>query len=157
MLVKYMGSSDIFALNPGEDFGGRLATPLSKQVVWDWHNNHVVDTGEVGLSDDAVGLLLKDEEFINVTGLETVPLGKAQILWRQMRDEPANGDLPPGYTKIGDLPTSQGQGLPSSLDPTVQAEADAFKSAVHDTPADPVVSTASEPPVDQTSGDHTSY
>lgn len=59
--IKYMGTSDYRVFDKGENFGGQLAEPLTKQVVWSPENNHLVDSEEVGLSDEAVTLILDME------------------------------------------------------------------------------------------------
>jgi hypothetical protein len=144
-LVKYMGSSDARHIGAGENFGGRLAAPLQKDVVWDWANNHVVDSQQVALSDEAVALLLEEGEFSNVTGLERVPLNRAQQLWRGMSDASrAPGDLPPGFTSLGAIPTSadNASGTGDASAPT--QEAAAFAASVNDTPDDPVVQLAED-------------
>lgn len=128
--IKYMGTADVRYIQAGNDFGGRLATPTPKDVVWDQHNNFIVDTDELGLSSEAVELLLTDSEFLSVEGMEKIPLSEGDKMFRGMRDAPASGDLPPGFTSVGSIPTSQA----SSTAP----EAKAFASTVTSAP-DPVV------------------
>lgn len=64
MKLKYMGTSDYRVLEKGENFGGQLAEPLTKRVVWSPQNNHLVDTDEAGLSAEAVELLLALEGLV---------------------------------------------------------------------------------------------
>jgi hypothetical protein len=61
MLLKYMGTSDFRVFKKGEDFGGQLAEPLAKDVVFSPKNNHLIDTDEAGLSAEAVDLMLAHE------------------------------------------------------------------------------------------------
>lgn len=84
--IKYMGSADVRRLNAGENFGGRLATPLSESVVWNAENNWVVDTDEAGLSAEAVALLSKEVGFLDVSDLELVPVNDNQKIFRGMSD-----------------------------------------------------------------------
>lgn len=58
MKIKYMGTSDYRVLEKGENFGGQLAEPLSKRVVFSPENNHLIDSDEAGLSAEAIQLLL---------------------------------------------------------------------------------------------------
>jgi hypothetical protein len=69
--IKYMGTSDNRVLEKGEDFGGQLAEPISQRVAWTVANNHLVDSEEAGLSDEAVELLL---------GLEGTVYGEADLV-----------------------------------------------------------------------------
>lgn len=72
--IKYLGSSDIVTVGKGENFSGRLADPITSDVVWSAENNFVVDTDEAGLSPEAVELLLEDSErFKNVDGMKRIP------------------------------------------------------------------------------------
>lgn len=72
--VKYMGASDFVKLDEGENWGGRLAEPLEKEVLFSKDSGHLVDTEEAGLSEEAVELLLEDEtRFKDVTGLKRIP------------------------------------------------------------------------------------
>lgn len=102
--IKYMGTSDYRVLEKGHDFGGQLADPLTKEVVWSPENNHLVDSDEAGLSAEAVELLLAVEgtvygegstlaegeqstartiaEFKDVTDMKTIPSSLNQITYR---------------------------------------------------------------------------
>lgn len=72
--IKYLGSADRVVLEKGENFAGRLADPLAKEVVWDVSDNHLVDSDEAGLSADAVALLVEDKErFKDVTDMKRIP------------------------------------------------------------------------------------
>jgi hypothetical protein len=72
--IKFMGSSHVHELLEGDDFSGRLATPLPKTVIFDRSNNWVVDTEEAMLSPEAVAVLMEDEvTFKDVTDLERIP------------------------------------------------------------------------------------
>lgn len=97
MLIKYMGTSDNRVLDKGETFGGQLRDGLTQRVAWTVANNHLVDSEQVGLTDEACALLLAMEgviygegetlteeeadqdtsktikEFKDVTSLKTIP------------------------------------------------------------------------------------
>lgn len=60
-LIKYLGAAHNRVLDKGEDFGGRLGTPLPKRVEWNLANNHMVKSDDAGLSDAAIELLLEME------------------------------------------------------------------------------------------------
>ena len=83
--IKYMGTADVRKLEKGEDFGGQLATPLDRDIEWNWDNRHVIDTEEIGLSEAVVTLLLEQDDFKDVSGQERIPVNEAQKLWKQMR------------------------------------------------------------------------
>lgn len=70
-LVKYMGSSHVRVLEKGEDFDGRLADPLTDDLVWDQKNKWVVNVGE--LPTEAQDLLLEQPDFKDVSDLKRVP------------------------------------------------------------------------------------
>lgn len=129
--IKFMGTADVRVLRAGDSLGGRLATPLARDIVWDKHNKFIVDTSELGLSEDVAKLLLTDSEFLDVTDLEVVPLSEGDKMFRGLSDEPHTGTLPPGYVKVASIPTSR--------DNVATPEAEAFAQAVTGTPADPVV------------------
>lgn len=87
MKVKYMGLADVRLIEAGEDFNGRLATPVAETVRWDKDNKWVVDTDEVGLSADAVAFLVEDGQgFLDVTDLERVPVNQVQATWYGLTD-----------------------------------------------------------------------
>lgn len=88
MHVKYMGSADVRLIESGEDFAGRLATPVDKTVQWDKDNHWVVDTDEVGLSPEAIALLVEEPDFQDVTGLERVPVNLVQSIFYGLKNEP---------------------------------------------------------------------
>lgn len=88
MHVKYMGSADVRLVESGEDFAGRLATPIDSTVRWDKDNSWVVDTEEVGLSPEAVALLVEEPDFQDVTGLERVPVNLVQSIFYGLKDAP---------------------------------------------------------------------
>ena len=78
--VKYMGTADRYVLKKGEDFDGRLGTPVSKEVVFDKSNKWVVDTDEAGISSDAFDLLL-EEGFVDVTDKDRIPSNDHQKMF----------------------------------------------------------------------------
>jgi hypothetical protein len=102
-----MGTADRAELPAGFDFGGRLASPIEKKVVWGWHENkHRVSQSEAGLSDSAVVLILQDTtRFLDVTDLDIIP----PSLWEKMHL--AVPDLP-GWESRESIPSDyQGAGL----------------------------------------------
>jgi hypothetical protein len=87
MKIKYMGLADVRLVEEGEDFGGRLATPLSETIRWDRENSWVVDSDELGLSAEVVELLVEDGQgFLDVTGLERVPVNQVQSTFYGLKD-----------------------------------------------------------------------
>jgi hypothetical protein len=80
--IKYMGTADNAVLEPGENFGGRLATPLTHRAEWTLANGHLVDTDEARLTDAAIALLLKDGRFVEVTDMEVIPSSLGQQMWQ---------------------------------------------------------------------------
>lgn len=85
MRVKYMGSADRRSIGKGADFGGQLAEPLDTDIVWDWDNNHVIDTTDEQFSsvDETFWeLLLEGDDFKDVTDLKRVPTNLAQQRWK---------------------------------------------------------------------------
>lgn len=94
--IKYMGSSHVHRLLKGDNFGGRLATPLPQEVRFDRSNDWIVDSNEVGLSPEAVSILVTDPDFRDVTGEEKLPLNKHQKIFLAMKegDETPPADPP---------------------------------------------------------------
>lgn len=84
--IKYMGSSDNRVIEKGEDFGGQLATPLSKTLIWNWENKHIIKTEDFeGVPDEVWDLVLEDtDDFKDVTDLSRIPTNAAQQIWRAM-------------------------------------------------------------------------
>lgn len=136
--IKYLGTADIAVLERGEDFGGRLGEPLTKRVEFNYNTNrHVVDSDEVGLSDEAVALLVEDtDRFKDVTDVSRVPTSLHEQMFRG-------------------LPKSQGAEVALSQEPSKTAP-----SGSQDAPQDaPVASggqsvegTAPSTPARSTSG-----
>jgi len=121
-LIKYMGASHNRVLEKGETFGGRLPGGLPQRVEWNFANNHLVNSDDVGLSSAAVGLLLEIEgevfnsgqwedaeeegyvqpteentlrtvkEFQDVTGQETVAPSLAQQIFLGMSEHQTSDD-----------------------------------------------------------------
>jgi len=107
--IKYIGIADRAVLAVGENFGGRLATPLTQEVVWDWGNRHIVDASKVGLSDDALTLLLQDDKrFLDVTDHEVIPLGLHEKVWKAAKEVVAEAKavVTPDTTETVDESTS---------------------------------------------------
>lgn len=69
--IKYVGDSDVRIIEAGSDWGGRLADPIKADLTWDWSNNHLT---YVDVSDAALALLLEDDEFVDVTDADTIPV-----------------------------------------------------------------------------------
>lgn len=104
MKVKYMGSADVRLIEAGEDFAGRLATPVATTVIFNKDNDWVVDTDDTDLSGEAVEFLLeKDQGFLDVTGLERVPVNLVQSTYYGLKDltEEAAVEVTPNPTPNG--------------------------------------------------------
>lgn len=85
MLIKYMGMSDERAVYKGDDFDGQLATPLNRDLSWNWGNKHVIDTADYdGVTDEFWTLLLEGDDFKDVSGMERIPTNLAQQTWKAM-------------------------------------------------------------------------
>lgn len=86
---KYMGAADSRVFRAGEDFSGRLATPLPRDVVLGWGNRHVIDSEDEAnddLPDVFWELLAEEPGFQDVSDAPKVPLNDAERLWRGQRD-----------------------------------------------------------------------
>jgi hypothetical protein len=79
--VKYMGSADVRKLAKGETFGGRLADGLESELVFDRSNYWIVDTDELDLSEEAVQLLLEEDDFKDVSDAKRIPDNEHQKLF----------------------------------------------------------------------------
>ncbi len=98
MRIKYMGTADIKQFLPGDDFGGRLATPLDRMIQFTWDNNHIINTDDPyfaggnedqprPLSDEFWEFLLAvDESLLDVTGMTILPVSEGEKLWRGIKD-----------------------------------------------------------------------
>lgn len=87
--IKYMGAADRREFKAGEDFQGRLATPLPHDVVLTWSNRHTIDSDSKEHQDIPSAffeLLAVEPGFKDVTGESIVPLNDAERLWRGQRD-----------------------------------------------------------------------
>jgi hypothetical protein len=72
--VKYLGTADRVIIRKGEKFAGRLSEGTTQDLVWDGSNNHLLDTDEAGLSEEALALLLEDDaRFKDVTDMKRIP------------------------------------------------------------------------------------
>jgi hypothetical protein len=89
MKIKYMGTADVRRIEKGADWGGRLADKLTSDVVWDWDNNHTIDTEELDLSEEAVELILEDPDMKDVTDLKRIPTGGAEAMWKGVKQASA--------------------------------------------------------------------
>lgn len=109
--VKYLGDSDVRIINKGEDFQGRLATPLTEDLRWDWDNNHLL---EVDLSDEALELLTEDPEFREVSGVKRLPV--AAVAQRRKGIEVVGALNDSGLAEVGTSggPAGTGEGSPSA-------------------------------------------
>lgn len=82
-LIKYMGKSDVRTIKKGNNFGGQLRDATEADLVFNRENNWIVDVEELGLSDEAVDLLLAEQEkgsaaFKDVSDLKKIPLNAHQ-------------------------------------------------------------------------------
>ena len=110
--LKYMGFSDVRVIEKGEDFGGQLSEPLSKTLVWDWDNKHVIETDDYSDVDDVVWELIAEQpDFRDVTELKRIPTNGAQQLWRAMpkteeAEEAVEGSTPEPTQTTDESPTT---------------------------------------------------
>jgi hypothetical protein len=114
--VKYMGSADRRVFKKGEDFGGRMNTPLPHDVVLEQSNGFLADSDAEELSDvhDSFYTLLAVEPgFKDVSDLDIIPLNDSERLW-QGRYDAADGRFEEG----GDEHQVQySEQFPTSLSP----------------------------------------
>lgn len=80
--VKYLGSADRRILPKGENFGGQLAEPLDKDLEWTPETNHILDLEEEGVSEEAVSLILEQDDFRDVTDLKRIPASENEKIFR---------------------------------------------------------------------------
>lgn len=114
--IKYLGDSDIHIIEAGEDWGGRLADPISEELRWDWSNNHLAT---VNLPQAALDLLLEDSDsFVDVTDADVIPVAKVAARRRAIKspedDTQESVDLnklnQEGQGAVGATPGSIGTG-----------------------------------------------
>lgn len=143
MLIKYMGNADVRKIERGEDFGGRLATPVHRDIVWDWGNNHVVDSSDpqyLDVPEEVWVLLSVEPNFQDVTDDKIVPLNDAQRYWRGMRDasSPVFKDVPPAVPEnlvpIRMPEDSESTGAIESTPPVQDISSSVSTGAVESTP-----------------------
>lgn len=84
--IKFMGISHEHNLLAGDDFGGRLATPLSRTIAFNRANNWVAEVSDEDLSSEALAVLLTDENFLDVTDMPRVPLNRNQTTFLGLKD-----------------------------------------------------------------------
>jgi hypothetical protein len=82
-LIKYMGKADLRTIKKGANFGGQLRDGIEADLSFSKENNWVLDVEELGLSDEALSLLLAEQEkgvaaFKDVTDLKLIPLNANQ-------------------------------------------------------------------------------
>lgn len=122
MRIKYMGGADIRRLEKGEDFGGRLATPLDRDIEWNWENRHLIDTDEYeGVDDEFWSILVEEEDFRDVSELKRIPTNLAQQRWKAM---PKSEEPDPSVKSSGTAETDttdRAAGGPSEATPTPAA------------------------------------
>lgn len=80
-LVKYMGGAHVRQIDKGETFDGRYPSGLESDLKWSRENNFVVDADALGLSKEAVELLLEDDAFKDVTNHKRIPSSEAEQRW----------------------------------------------------------------------------
>lgn len=85
--IKFMGSAHVQLLEKGENFGGRLAEGLSKDVTWNQGNDWIIDSEDAGLTDVQVDQILSDSDYFkDVTELERIPLNEHQKIFLAMQE-----------------------------------------------------------------------
>jgi hypothetical protein len=80
-LIKYMGAADERSISKSDTFGGRLSDGAGADLVWNRDNHFIVDAEELGMSDEAVDLLLEDADFRDVTDLKRIPSNDNEVLF----------------------------------------------------------------------------
>lgn len=138
--LKYMGVSHAHTLDKGDDFGGRLAEPLSQTVSFDRSNNWVVNTDEVGLSEDAVAIILTDRDFKDVSDMPRIPLNKHQTTFLGMRD----GDAEPDPNATGEEDEELQYAAAAEVDPEEQAKREAVAAEAAKVDAEAAAAAAAE-------------
>lgn len=114
--IKYLGSADVREIEKGETFAGRLAEATTKTLRFDRSNNFVIDTEEAGLSEDAVALLLTDDQFKDVTDAKRIPLSLNEKIFHGLSDADEDDVAGPVQTeavtgkKSGSAPAGSGRG-----------------------------------------------
>lgn len=88
--LKYMGSADKKTIRASDDFGGLLPGGFGVDFQFNAGNNWVVDSDDLGLSQEAVDLLVEHEDVKDVSDLKTVPPNKHQATFLGLKSrEPA--------------------------------------------------------------------
>jgi len=82
--IKFMGRVDRRVIPAGEDWGGRLQDPLSRDLVWDKSNNWILDVSD--LPAEVVALVLAEPNMRDVTGQRMVPPNDYQKAYLRMKD-----------------------------------------------------------------------
>jgi hypothetical protein len=109
--IKYLGSADYAVLERGENFGGRLAEPLTKRVEFAATSGHLVDSEEAGLSPEAVALLLEDKErFKDVSDLSVIPTSLNEQIFRGLPKSQKDEQQPAQAGQGEQQPAQAGQG-----------------------------------------------
>lgn len=83
--IKYLGSSDIRELNPGENLLGTQKDMLTTRVEWNALNSHLVHTSDYPEVPDAFwNQLLTYDTFADVTymGPEEMPVSDFDLIYR---------------------------------------------------------------------------
>lgn len=93
MKIKYMGSADVRRIDKGEKFGGRLPDGLEATLEFTRENSFVVDTSELGLSEEALSLLLSEPDFKDVTDMKRVPVSMNEKIFGGLQDPVTAEDL----------------------------------------------------------------
>lgn len=147
MKLKAMGSAHEHTLAEGDDFGGRVSTRLSKEVVFNRDNNWIVDTDEADISDEAAKVLVESGDFADVTDLERIPLNECQRIFYAMKDpdEAVAAVAEEGEVQVFDPMTGETHAADAAEVEPVVTEED--QEPPQDPPdPEPVVSEVSERP-----------
>lgn len=136
--IKFMGTSHVRRIDKGETWDGRLAEATTVDVVFDDDNNHVIDTEELGLSPEAVELLLEDQHFKDVTDLKRIPASAGDKLWRGVKEGTPNETVvnAEGQTLVDGEPVDDGSGNPDAV--VAGSSGAGGAQAAGDTPPSPV-------------------
>lgn len=89
MKIKYMGLADIRTIEKNDNFSGRLANKVGVDLVWDWNNNHLIDTEDeqyADVDDEVWELVLTEPDMRDVSEMKRIPLSEGEKMWRSMQE-----------------------------------------------------------------------
>lgn len=78
--VKYYGPYDRRVIPAGSNWGGNLAEPIKRELVFDEDNYFVIDTDDCDLTKEQVRFLLSEPHFEDVTALKVYEPNRHQMV-----------------------------------------------------------------------------